>query len=292
MQHVGSYFLEQGSNLRPFHWKTDSQPAHHQGNPRACDLYRPLKSTILGYWVRDKAPDATFRKHGRCAQGRDGNQAPPWTSISTDWWWPPGASGGEKTKIAKVSELGKRECLIYCWCLRGFKIPKWYKWWGCATPSLTFCLLLWLPRASRVALVIKNPLANAGDVRDRSSVLGSGRSLGNGSPLQYSCLENPMDGGAWWATVHGVAIGHNWGDLACMHKAAIMYPLLLVRRLQAYFSREPVEAPATGFLRSWLTKPVLTQADTLGGCHLLQSSRPLPFIPPVLIICKCYIFCL
>ena len=39
------------------------------------------------------------------------------------------------------------------------------------------------------------------------SVPGSGRSLGegNGNPLQYSCLENPMDGGAWWATVHGVA---------------------------------------------------------------------------------------
>ena len=40
-------------------------------------------------------------------------------------------------------------------------------------------------------------------------ILGSGRSPreGNGNPLQYSCLENPMDGGAWWATVHGVAKG-------------------------------------------------------------------------------------
>ena len=45
--------------------------------------------------------------------------------------------------------------------------------------------------------------ANAGDL---SSIPGSGRSLGegNGDPLQYSCLENPMDRGAWWATVHGV----------------------------------------------------------------------------------------
>ena len=45
------------------------------------------------------------------------------------------------------------------------------------------------------------------------SILGSGRSLGegNGNTLQYSCLENPMDRGAWWATVHGVAtVGHNW----------------------------------------------------------------------------------
>ena len=53
----------------------------------------------------------------------------------------------------------------------------------------------------------KNPAANAADRRDSGSVPGSGRSSGegNGYPLQYSCLDNPMDGGAWWATVHGVA---------------------------------------------------------------------------------------
>ena len=58
-----------------------------------------------------------------------------------------------------------------------------------------------------VVLVVKNPLANAGDVRDTGLIPGSGRSLGegNGKPLQYSGLENPMDRGAWWATVHGVA---------------------------------------------------------------------------------------
>ena len=49
-------------------------------------------------------------------------------------------------------------------------------------------------------LVVKNPPANAGDVRDAGSILGSGRSPGggHGHPLQYSCLENPMDRGAWW----------------------------------------------------------------------------------------------
>ena len=54
--------------------------------------------------------------------------------------------------------------------------------------------------------MIKNPPANAGVERDAGSVSGSGRSLGvgNGSPLQYSCLGNPMDRGAWLATVHGV----------------------------------------------------------------------------------------
>ena len=50
----------------------------------------------------------------------------------------------------------------------------------------------------------KESACNAGDP---GSIPGSGRSLGegNGNPLQYSCLENPMDRGAWWATVHGVA---------------------------------------------------------------------------------------
>ena len=52
--------------------------------------------------------------------------------------------------------------------------------------------------SSQVALVIKNPPANAGDVRDTGSILGSGRSPGggHGNSLQYSCLENPMDRGA------------------------------------------------------------------------------------------------
>ena len=55
--------------------------------------------------------------------------------------------------------------------------------------------------------VVKNPPANAGDTRAMGSIPGSGRypGLGNGNPLQYSCLENFMDRGAWQATVHGVA---------------------------------------------------------------------------------------
>ena len=55
--------------------------------------------------------------------------------------------------------------------------------------------------------VVKNPPANAGDIGDAGSLLGSGRSPGegNGNPLQYFCLENPMKRGVWWATVHGVA---------------------------------------------------------------------------------------
>ena len=55
-------------------------------------------------------------------------------------------------------------------------------------------------------LVVKNTLANAGDIGDSVLIPGSGKSPGevNGNPLHYSCLENPMDRGTWWAVVHGV----------------------------------------------------------------------------------------
>ena len=61
--------------------------------------------------------------------------------------------------------------------------------------------------AFRVVLVVKNPPTRAGEVRDVGSIPGSERSPGggHGNPLQYSCLENPMDRGTWWATVHRVA---------------------------------------------------------------------------------------
>ena len=58
-----------------------------------------------------------------------------------------------------------------------------------------------------VALMVKNLLANAGNTRDAGSVSGLGRSPGegNGTQLQYSCLENSIDRRAWRAIVHGVA---------------------------------------------------------------------------------------
>ena len=58
-----------------------------------------------------------------------------------------------------------------------------------------------------MTLVVKSLPANAGDIGDAGSNLGAGRSPGEGSgnPLQYSCLENPVDRGTWWATVHKVA---------------------------------------------------------------------------------------
>ena len=68
--------------------------------------------------------------------------------------------------------------------------------------------------------MLKNLPADAGDARDVGSLSGSGRSPGgeHGNSLQYSCLENPMDRGAWQATVHRVI--KSWtqlSDLACVH---------------------------------------------------------------------------
>ena len=76
--------------------------------------------------------------------------------------------------------------------------------------------------------MVKSPPANAGDIRDTGSISGSERSPGggNGNPLQSSCLENPMDRGAWWATVH--RMGHKELDRteatehACMQVFLIM----------------------------------------------------------------------
>ena len=75
-------------------------------------------------------------------------------------------------------------------------------------------IYIYIYLASQVVLVVKNPLANAGDVRNREavSIPGSGISPGgrHGNPHQNSCMENPMDRGAWWAVVHGIAKSRTW----------------------------------------------------------------------------------
>ena len=69
-----------------------------------------------------------------------------------------------------------------------------------------FSLDINIVRASHVVLVVKNQPANAGDVRDVGLISGLGRcpGVGHGNPHQYSCLKNPIDSGAWQATVHGL----------------------------------------------------------------------------------------
>ena len=72
---------------------------------------------------------------------------------------------------------------------------------------------------SLMAQLVKNPPANAGDTRDMSLIPGSGRcpGEGNGNSLQYSCLENSMDRGAWWVTVYRVA--KSWTRLSVHARA-------------------------------------------------------------------------
>ena len=74
--------------------------------------------------------------------------------------------------------------------------------------------------------MVKNIPANAGDIRDAGSIPGLGRSPGGGhdNPLQYFCLENPMDKGAWWATVYRVPQSQ-----ACLKQLACTHALRKVR---------------------------------------------------------------
>ena len=91
--------------------------------------------------------------------------------------------------------------------------------YGCT--SCSFIHIYSFKGTSQVVLVVKNPVANAGDTRVMDLIPGSGRSSGveSGNPFQYSCLENPMDRGAWQATVHGVAKSQIQLSryLLCMH---------------------------------------------------------------------------
>ena len=78
----------------------------------------------------------------------------------------------------------------------------WHQWLGI---DLDNCEFVWFAlKAFPGGSEVKASACNAGEL---GSIPGLGRSPGerNGNPLQYSCLDNPMDGGAWWATVHGVA---------------------------------------------------------------------------------------
>ena len=90
--------------------------------------------------------------------------------------------------------------------------------------------MLW---AYQVALVVKNPPASAGDVKDAGSIPGLGRSPGGGSgnPLQYSSLENPMDRGAWWAIIHRVAKSQTQLKRLSPH-AKLLYNVVLVSAVQ------------------------------------------------------------
>ena len=77
--------------------------------------------------------------------------------------------------------------------------------------------------------MVKNPPANAGYANDMSSIPGLGRlpGVGNGDPLQYSCLENSMDRWSWWAVVHGLQrVGHEWVTEQTVHIETAKRPMV------------------------------------------------------------------
>ena len=95
--------------------------------------------------------------------------------------------------------------------------------------------------ASQVTLVVKNSPANAGDIRDTGLIPVSGRSPGggHGNPLQYSCLEIPMDRGAWQGTVFRVAKSQlNWSNLAPTQKLKIVTKASSSELLNLRFSHQ------------------------------------------------------
>ena len=95
---------------------------------------------------------------------------------------------------------------------------------GIKQTEIYFCISQWegFPGGSEVK-------ASASNTGDLGSIPGSGRSPGegNGNPLQYSCLENPMDGGAWWATVHGVAKSRTRLSYLTLNYTDFLYPQIV-----------------------------------------------------------------
>ena len=134
-----------------------------------------------------------------------------WFSRSGGWWAVP------RFHVSNLSRgRGHRFCFIY----QGFNSREECPIWFTPQVSNKLPIARHARRASQVVLVLKNLVANAGDLKDTDSIPGLGRSPGegNGNPHQFSCLENPMDRGEWQATVPGVS--KSWTRLkwlGCTH---------------------------------------------------------------------------
>ena len=121
---------------------------------------------------------------------------------------------------------------LLCWRERWFDQ-------NCKLLCIIFIKLYNVHWASQVTLVVKNPPANAGDIRDVGSISGPVRSPGgeHGNPVKYSYLENLLDRGAWRAAVHGVAKSWTWLKWLCVctHIMFIEIDLFVTRILRASF---------------------------------------------------------
>ena len=129
--------------------------------------------------------------------------------------------------------------------------------------------------------MVKNSPANTRDVWDVGSILESGRYLGggHGNQLQYSCLKNPMDRGAWWAIAHRVVhrVKHDWNDLA--HTSTIQQHGVLLE----YYTESSEIMFLWDYLVSWSEKAMAPHSSTLawkipwteepGGLQSMASLR-------------------
>ena len=117
---------------------------------------------------------------------------------------------------------------------------------------------------TQVVLVVKNPPSNARDTRDVGSIPGSGRPPGggNGNPLQYSCLGNPMDRGAWWATVHWVA--KSWTQLSTHVR---MHSTILILSGNCFLNTSPYG------LSTWLAWDTLYHRSYQTSYAVVQYSK-------------------
>ena len=124
-------------------------------------------------------------------------------SESTELAW---AHAGTKCFCWLRTRVTDCKCLSSCWLRCNLLLSQLIV---LVTLFIYLFVFIW---ASQVTLVVKNPPTNAVDIRDAGLIPGSGRfpGGGHGNPLQYSCLENPMNRGAWWATVLRVAQSWTW----------------------------------------------------------------------------------
>ena len=146
--------------------------------------------------------------------------------------------------------------------------------------------------ASQVALVVKNSPAHAGDGRDTGSIPGLGRSPGGGNPLQDSCLENPIDRGAWRATIYSTIQSQTWLKQLTIHTCgwdvhAWIYPRLpaFVTAQNRTHSEAASEAPQRLWrwerwpkVRHWQLNSLPSPESCLGSRDASSSvlSQPLP----------------
>ena len=132
------------------------------------------------------------------------------------WCWEGLGTGGEGDDRGWDDWMASPTWWTWVWANSG-------SWWWTGRPGVlrfmgsqrvghNWVIELNWTEGEKVALVVKNSPAKAGDTGDEGFIPGWGRSPGegNGNPLQYSCLEHPMDRGAWWSIVHGVAKSWTW----------------------------------------------------------------------------------